>query len=177
MSLRQPSSRRYVALLVLVTAVAVLVGAGWRLHGKVPLRTTTVSIGKPLPSIVVADTAGKRVDLAAQMAGGSRSVVVFYSPSCEVCRQELPQIMPFPPQLQLILVREPGDAGPDPLATGTNGRRFADGDGALKRAFVMPVLPTVLLIDERGIVRDGLVGAHEGRFAQKRLIAFAQRSS
>ncbi len=168
------TSRRLVALSALLLGALGLAVTGWQMRHKLPLPTTTVGVGKPLPSIVVSDPTGRPVDLATVVGGGSRSVIVFYSPSCGVCQKELPQIGPFPPELRLVLVREPGDDMADPLASAVS-QRFADRDGALKRAFVLPVLPTVLLVDERGFVRDGFVGEHEARSAQQKLVAFARR--
>jgi hypothetical protein len=37
----------------------------------------------------------------------------------------------------------------------------------------MPGLPTVLFIDEQGVVRDGLVGAHAAGSAHQKLEQFA----
>ncbi len=172
-SLRWPQSKRYLAAVILVIVAGALLGVGWRVRARLPLRSSTVAVGKPLPTLVVTDANGRRVDLASVVAG-RRSVVVFYSPSCEVCQKELPQLTPFPPELKLIMVREPGGDGLDLLAGGSMiGHRFTDPDGMLRRAFVMPALPTILLIDEHGLVRDGLLGSHEAAFAQKKITAFA----
>jgi hypothetical protein len=65
-------------------------------------------IGGRLPSLPVIDAAGKTVDLATLGAGG-KTVIAFYEPSCHVCQQELPELLPFPAKLRLVMVSESSD--------------------------------------------------------------------
>ncbi len=53
---------------------------------------------------------------------------------------------------------------------------FFDRNGVLARSFAMAGLPTILLVDEGGVLRDGLVGAHGRDLVQRRLREFAGRS-
>ncbi|HEV2719787.1 MAG TPA: redoxin domain-containing protein [Thermoanaerobaculia bacterium] len=169
----QRKLRRSLSALVLLAVAAVTLAAGYKVRHKVPRRGSLVQIGQPLPSLVVFDRDGKRFDLST-MDEGKRRVIVFYSPTCEVCKQELPELTPFPSELTAIYVKESDAPSADPFGvTGNAMDRLTDRESVLKRAFVMPGLPTMLFIDEHGIVRDGLVGAHAAGFAHKKLEQFA----
>jgi len=165
--------RRSLSALVLLVLATLTVGAAWKVRHKIPRRDSLVRVGQPLPSLVVFDRMGKAFDLSA-MEPGKRRVVIFYSPSCDVCQKELPELSPFPPELTAIYVKEEKEHAPvdDPFGMEATNR-LTDRNDVLKRAFMIPGLPTVLFIDEHGIVRDGLVGAHATGSAHQKLEQFA----
>jgi hypothetical protein len=106
---------------------------------------------------------------------GSRTVIVFFSPSCEVCRNELPKLSPFPSDLGLIMVSEADGGLPEDLENLglPYGGMFHDGDHVLERASPLPGLPTIFFVDEEGVLRDGLVGSHDQSVVQRKLSQFA----
>ena len=167
--------KRSLAATVLVALVVVIGGVRWKLSTVAPSKDTTVAIGRPLPAFLVKDAAQKAVDLRT-VKPGTRRVVAFYSPACEVCKQEMPSLMPFPENLELIMVNEDHTGAHDPYV-GRTTSRFSDPDETFKRAFKYPSLPTFLFIDEKGVVVDGLVGSHAPDVAKTRLAAFARARS
>ncbi len=129
-------------------------------------------LGRPLPSLVV-DAGGSAIDLKT-LVGGRRSVIMFYSPACRVCRETLPALQPFPASLQLILVSE-AQPSAEPDASHIEGAAcFFDRWEVLRRFFAIAALPTILFIDEKGILRDGMVGSYERDRVRRKLQAFAQ---
>lgn len=141
-----------------------------------PTAGSIAKLHRELPPLPVIDAAGKEVDLA-KAARGAKSVIVFHSLSCPVCRTVLPELQPFPASLRLLLVTE-GALNPaaDRNFAGTAGAlQFSDPNRVLFRSFPMSSLPTVLFVDERGYLREAWVGARaRGRLAG-RLIEFADR--
>jgi hypothetical protein len=167
--------RRLSAGLFLLASIT-LVGYAWFFWAgaQIPQAVAIAAIDRELPPLPVVDACGERSDLR-DVARGRRSIIVFYSPSCRLCRTVLPELQPFPPSLHLLLVNE-GEARPagQEHPPGFAGAlHFRDPNRVLFRSFPMSALPTVLLVDERGILRDAMVGARShGRLAG-RLIAFA----
>lgn len=152
--------RRVFAVIVLGILVSAIAGFALKLRTVVPRHSTLVAIGKPLPSLPVTDPQGRHVDIASISAGKKR-VVVFYAPTCDACQKELPELSPFPSQLALVMIREgeTADVGSS-TSEWRNTIRYSDKERAFNRAFVMPALPTILFVDERGIVLSGLIGTH-----------------
>ncbi len=131
-------------------------------------------IGHPLPELIVENSEGA-VDLG-KLVSGTRSVIVFYSPSCKTCERALPALRPFPDTLRLILVNESPGEGDEELSGFQGAARFYDRQKTLSRLFVAPTLPTILFIDESGILRDGIVGYYQRAFVQQKLENFAIHS-
>jgi len=168
----------------LVAASCLLAGLIAVVSAKVWLGTHSASpqsaarIGHNLPALPVVDASGKTVDLS-KLAAGEKTVIAFYSPTCHVCEQELPELLPFPKALRLVMVSESGDLKAETAqAMGLPAAGvFYDANGVLSRSFAMAGLPTILLVDERGVLRDGLVGAHARALVQRKLAAFATTRS
>jgi thiol-disulfide isomerase/thioredoxin len=163
--------RRFSAALCLVIGTGVAVYLAKWIHFASADPQSLARLDQPLPPLVV-DASGVDVDLR-KFAAGIRCVIVFYSPSCHVCREILPALQPFPASLRLIMVNESTEPE-DPKVTGFPGAAlFHDRWRVLSRSFAMPTLPTIIFMDEEGILRDGLVGSHERRFVQQKLKEFA----
>ncbi|GEM_PF-1068720 len=148
-----------------------IIAAGYLLQGEIrsAVRRPPVRLDRPLPPLVV-DRGGTDVEMA-DIIRGKRSVIVFHSPSCRVCREMMPALDPLPPGLRLVLVR-----------SGKEEARAADGapwgldacwdrHGDFARAFV--ALPTLLFVDERGVLVSGITGRRSREFVRARLERFA----
>jgi hypothetical protein len=129
-------------------------------------------IDRALPSLKV-DSLGGAVDLRAVAAGAQR-VIVFYSPSCPTCKEVLPGLLPFPPDLRLIMVNESSESNGPEISSLPATALLRDRWHALSHAFTVASLPTLLFVDGNGILRDGLIGRHERLFIQKKLKEFAK---
>ncbi len=133
---------------------------------------TPARIGQPLPHLRV-ELSGTAVDLR-DVTSGRRSVIVFYSPSCQSCRAELPSLRPFPESLLLVMVSESNSAKNEGLVPDA-ALLCCDRWGVLPRSFAAAALPTIVFVDENGTLRDGLLGLHEPGLLQRRLREFADR--
>ena len=160
----------------LVSGLCLLIGmtlAGTaRFHGA---RVRTASpdgvarLQQRLPHLPVVDYAGRPVDLALA-ARGRKSVIVFFSDSCHSCQEVLPELLPFPRSLRLIMVNEaPGKAQFHPHTAGLEeALQLRDPNRVLVRSFPMSGMPTILFVDEGGVLREALVGTRaRGRLRQK----------
>jgi hypothetical protein len=167
-----PLLRRLAAASCLVIGIG---GAAYmKLHfGPADLRSIA-RLGEPLPSLTV-DASGISADLR-RLSAGRKTIIVFYSPTCRICKETLPALQPFPATLQLIMVSE-SSAGGDPEALRFPGAAtYFDRWGILKHSFAIAALPTILFVDERGILRDGMVGFYPRERVQRKLIEFAPRA-
>jgi hypothetical protein len=167
------------AVLGLVILAALAVGAFARTYWMrryAPAFGTVAQLGKKLPALPVVDEEGRTADLR-ELVKGTRSIAVFYSATCQVCQLTLPQMLPFPSNLRLIMVNEDAEA---PLIHAgmfgfDNPLMFYDREHVLSRSFPMCGVPTILFIDEQGILRDGLIGQHAQKAVQNKLQEFAGR--
>ena len=141
-----------------------------------PAQDSIARPGMELPHLPVVDTRGKPEDLKNAARGGKR-VIVFYSGACDTCRMVLPELAPFPPGVRLLMVHEGADESfESPANLGlAHAEVFLDRNGVFRRSFSMPALPTILFVDERGILLHGLVGAHARGRVQEKLKEFAAR--
>lgn len=170
------AKRRVVSGLCLLTGV-VLAGYArffW-VRGHAPTPSSIARLGKALPPLPVVDISGRLVDVG-KASLGSKSIIAFYSASCHVCQVVLPELQPFPPALRLLLVNEEaGNSSETPNTLGLEkALQFHDRDRVLFRSFPMSGLPTILFVDERSVLRDGLAGEHARGLVQKKLKEFAE---
>ncbi|HEY4642225.1 MAG TPA: hypothetical protein VII75_12835 [Thermoanaerobaculia bacterium] len=158
------------ALLVFLAAAA---GMALKIRAVTPHDGSKIVMGKDLPRLMVRDAMNKPVDLRA-IKSGRRRVFAFYSPTCGVCQHELPELVPFPANLDLVMINEGESNEPDPFLAGTSAiMHLSDPDASFRTAFSMPSLPTLIFVDEHNVVTDGLIGAHPPAVAQGKLAAFA----
>lgn len=158
--------RRILAGAVLAAGI---VAAGYLLQGEIrsAVRRPAVRLHQPLPPLVV-DRDGTDVDLA-DLVRGERTVVVFHSDSCRVCREMMPALEPPPRGLRLILVSAEKIAAR--AADGAPPGVYWDRHGALSRTFA--ALPTILFVDEKGMLESGITGRRSREFVRERLERFA----
>src|SRR5690606_21672137 len=126
-------------------------------------------LDQPLPPLVV-DRDGTDVDLA-DLVRGERTVVVFHSPSCRVCREMMPALDPLPPGLRLVLVSAEKTAAHATDGAPPGRDDCWDRHGEFARALV--ALPTLLFVDERGVLVSGITGRRSRAFVRERLERFA----
>lgn len=168
------SRRRILAALCLAAATVTTVFLMIRLAPGSAETTLLARIGHPLPALAVENSEGI-VDLGNWIAG-TRSVIVFYSPACEACKRALPALHPFPDTLRLILINESPDEAGKELSGFPGAAYFHDRQKVLSRLFAVPALPTILFVDESGILRDGIAGFYRRAFVQQKLENFTIRS-
>lgn len=160
---------------VCLSAAILLAGyarVNWvRTHASSP--ALIARLGSALPPLPVTDASGRLVDVG-KLSVGSRTVIAFYSASCHICQAVLPELRPLPAPLRLILVNEETGKpfhAPEGFETAL---QFRDSNHVLSRSFPMSGVPTILFVDERGILRDGLVGEHARGLLQRKLKEFAR---
>lgn len=126
-------------------------------------------IGKPVPGFVLADTKGVK-QAPGYSKGYKNLIIVFWAPTCPHCRRELPQISAYynkfasKQSVDVIAVAlsdeaKMKDAARDffkqfsikyPLV-------FNEGD-KIAPAFNVASVPTAIIVDKKGIVRDVYIG-------------------
>lgn len=176
-SSRRAPFKRLVAALVLLTGIIAVGGFLLQIKAHAPRADSIARVGKPLPAILVSDDSGQMGDVG-KVGLGARTVIVFYSTSCEVCQQEIPKLKPFPASLRLIMVNEDSHSSEELDKLGLRyTRHFYDRDRVFERLSLNPGLPTILLVDEHAVLRKALVGAHTAEVLQGRLAEFAASGS
>ena len=171
---RRRSLKRLIAALSLLMGIVVISGLLFKLRAHTPRPDSIARLGSAVPVILVADESDRTWDLS--KAGlGAKTVIVFYSTSCDVCQKELPKLQPFPPSLSLIMVNV-SDRSSDEIDRLhlPYARQFYDRDKVFERLTPNPGLPTILLVDEHAVLRGAMVGAHSPDALQRRLANFAQ---
>ena len=131
-------------------------------------------INYPLPPLIVENSEGA-VDLNA-FVSGTRSVIVFYSPSCKTCKKVLAALKPVPDAIRLILISESPDEGDSAVTGFRDAVQFHDRRKMISQFFAAAALPTILFVDEAGVLRDGIVGFYRRGFVQRKLQNFAAQS-
>jgi hypothetical protein len=121
---------------------------------------------------MIVQASGADIDLKS-VIDGLRSVIVFHSPSCRICREMLPALKPFPPELRLILVNESQNQESLAISDFPGAAVFQDRHRVLSRFFGGTALPVMLFVDESGMLRNGLAGRHAWNFVQEQLKNFA----
>ena len=176
-----------IVLWVLVVALAAVVLALTRqlgvLHERIApagalMLNRGLTVGEPAPLIEVTDLEGRAFRIGAPRSDGRSTLLLFFSPTCPVCKTLLPAVLSSRKDergwLDVVLASD-GDL--------TEQRDFVRRQrlevvpyivsGALGLAFQVGRLPFGALLDEQGIVRArGLVNSREhleSLFEAKRL--------
>lgn len=138
-----------------------------------PLAALRLHSARRYPPVSLENVAGQPVNLL-EVAPGHRRVVVFYAPTCGRCERDLPAIQPFP-GLDVVAISE--DADPRPaLFVSSDGPQWhlLDPRGSFRRMLPTAGLPTVLLVDGEGIVRDASIGIRSTSGIQERIRRFGE---
>jgi hypothetical protein len=166
--------KRSAAASLLTTGIAAAFFLMIWIHGDFADTKSHAQIGQPLPLLTV-ENQGNAVDLKT-IGAGMRCVIVFYSPSCRICREVLPGFRPFPNSLRLIFVNESTDRDDFEHAGFPNAVHVRDKWRVLPRAFAIVALPTILFVDENGILREGMIGLHDPSKVRQKLQEFVSHS-
>jgi thioredoxin-related protein len=163
-------SRRIRAALCLTGGIAAFILC-IQFFAKSTTPSSLVRLDQPIPSLVI-ENSGVPLDLKKHIEG-KRSVLVFYSPACRICKEIVPYLHPMPAGLRLILINESSDQEKSLTAQFPGADQLQDPHQVLIQSFTTLSLPTILFVDENGILRDGLAGRHQRDFIQKKLKQFA----
>ena len=113
--------------------------------------------GEPAPDLRLADLEGYTVDL--EDFRGAKTLVLFWSPSCGVCQQMLPDLKQWEANLQegapKLLVVSAGTAEAN-KKMGLASPVVLDQQFAVGQAFGAPGTPSAVLVDEEGKVDSDL---------------------
>lgn len=126
-------------------------------------------VGKQAPGFIATDTSGQK-QAPSYYKGLKNVLLIFWSPGCPHCRRELPQIGNYikkfggPQNVQVLAVSIATDdaskkAGKDFLNQFgmTFPLMFDDGD-KISKAYGVNSVPTLFLIDKKGLIKDAYVG-------------------
>jgi hypothetical protein len=170
------SGRRVTSAFCLLAGAVLAIGSRffWTQEHS-PTRDSIAVVGRRLPPLPVVDSSGNHVDLS-QVVPGRRTVIAFFSSSCRTCRVVLPELHPFPDSLRLLLVSEDAtNSTGEASGPGFEGViTFRDRRSVFVRSFPLSPLPTILFVDERGILRGGFAGVQGREQVQARLQKFAE---
>jgi hypothetical protein len=173
------AKRRFLSGLLLIVGLVLAAYGKWQAaRDFTPLAGGRAILGRQLPVFPVTDDSGKDVDLAAAVLG-KRSIIAFYSASCSSCRRTLPELNPLPPNLNLVLVNEEAGSSVDIRTVPGFDKAwlFHDRSRVLARALPLAAIPTILFVDEAGILRDGLMGRQAPGSIRSKLARFAETGS
>ena len=153
-----------VTVLALILALLGAYGERWNLDilADLPARSF-VGVGDRAPEFRAPDLAGATVSLADFR--GRIVVVNFWATWCPPCRVELPELDAYQAEMDGQIVVLGIDTGESSGAVHPfvrqHGLRFPillDGDGAIATAYGVPGLPTSLIVDRSGVVRERVTG-------------------
>jgi thioredoxin-related protein len=137
-----------------------------------PMNSNSLAqLNQPIPSLMV-ENSGVLFDLKKYIAG-KRAVLVFYSPNCRICKEVIPFLNPMPSELKLILINESSSEEKSLSAQFPGADQLRDPRRALTQSFATILLPTILFVDQNGILREGIAGHHQRDFIQNRLKQFS----
>jgi hypothetical protein len=166
-------SRRIRAAFCLAGGIAGLI-IFIQFFAKSTTQSSLARMDQPIPSLVIEDS-DVSLDLKKYIEG-KRSVLVLYSPACRICREVVPYLHPMPAGLRLIMINESSNQEKSLTAQFPGTDQLQDPHQVLAQSFATLSLPTILFVDESGILRDGLAGRHQQDFIQQKLKEFAVHS-
>jgi peroxiredoxin len=140
---------------------------------KVGTFAPTWSKGAPQPATpALVAVAGSVPDTVAK-ARGKVLLIDFWETACGPCRATVPQLAKWQKTLQAqgleVLGVTPDDvalASKAAVALGMNYAVASDTTGALRTAYGVRAVPTMFLVDKKGVIRDVFVGFDPHRHAE-----------
>lgn len=162
----------WVALLILGGVVLALVRQIGVLHERVAPAGALVGregprVGEPAPRFSLADWSGRPVAIGGPDAGNARTLLLFVSPSCPVCKTVLSIVESLaraePEPLRLVFASDGGREEHEAFVRAHGlGERAYVLSSELGLAYQVGKLPYAALIDAHGVLRaKGLVNTRE----------------
>lgn len=143
-------------------------------------RLRAIYLGQPAPSISTLEPLLGTVVPSLEQLEGHVVVLEFWASFCVACRALTPELNRWHQAGEVLGLRVLGITMDPPDVALDAAEYFRieysvhhDAEGAVTRAYRGTALPTVYLLDRRGVVRDVVVGAEPERLAE--LYGLAQR--
>ena len=126
-------------------------------------------IGKVVPNFTAVDVTGQK-QAPSYYKGFKNLIIVFWSPGCPHCRRELPQISNYynkfggRQNVQVLAISLRGNANTKSQAMdffkqfSIKYPLIVDDEGKIDPIFNINSVPTVFLVDKKGIIRDVYIG-------------------
>lgn len=146
----------------IAAAVLLVLALAWGCDAK---KGPTVRQGAPLPAATLPSTEGNPVNIPADMKGGL-TVLLFWSQGCHYCEKEMPRIEPLYEKYHaggfnfLAIHMGPGmDASRQMKADMSLTFPMAvDEKSSLGKLYGIVSVPTMFVLDGKGIVREKILG-------------------
>lgn len=149
--MKQKSGQWFRRMILVVCCLLALAGPAW-----------SAGIGDPAPDFSLPTLEGKPVGLA-DFKGRQPLLLVFWATWCPTCREEVPNINRIaaeygPKGLAVLAVNVGSNDSPASTAKFRDRHRMTypvafDQGSRVSRAFGVTGVPTVLLVDRRGMIR------------------------
>lgn len=162
-----------------VVIVGALAGPNW-------FGSTSALVGHPAPALEAAIVAGEGADAhdRISLAGLQGRVVLldFWASWCPPCRASIPilnRVLAHHPEVVGVGINSEPNLTPFAVARAHRSFRaefpsVQDQDWSLQRTFGIEALPTLVLIDPEGIVRDVHTGVPDEGWLDERLAALGR---
>ena len=127
------------------------------------LEPSGVTVGDPIPAVVLRDLEGNTIDFRG-LGHDNSTLVLFWSPDCGFCKRMLPELKAWerhrPSHSPDLLIVSSGTVEAN-HATGLSSRIAIDADGSVMRTFGATGTPMALLVDDGRIASMLAVGSQQ----------------
>lgn len=165
--------KRSLTIIVLVAlAVSALLPAGCTRDAP------RVRLGETLPALTLRDTGGGDFSLPGDLTG-EVAVLLFWSEGCPYCEKGMPDLEALYRDykergMDMVTVQVGGEPGVSQAAASRFGLTFPvlhDPESASKRRFGIVGVPTIFLLDGRGVVVEKILGGLDRETLEEMVVA------